>query len=149
MKEMEKILFRIKKGEDLEKIFKEEKWQNFEEFVAYILEEHGFKTKTRARFKKGKYEIDVLAEMEDFILAIECKKWRGRSQNRAKLKSAAEKHTEKCEIISELMKKKVIPVIVTLIDSGIEKESGVKESGVIFVPAFKFNYFLLNLYQFI
>lgn len=142
--QIEKILKKLKRGEDVERVFREEKWQDFEEFVAYILEAHGFKTKLRIRFEKGKYEIDVLGERQNLILGVECKKWKGKTQSIAKLREAGEKHAKKCVRISKILNKRIIPVIVTLLDSGIEKESD-----VIFVPVFKLNYFLLNLYDFI
>ena len=132
-----KILVRLRKGEDIEKVFKNEKWQTFEEFVAWIFEQHGFETKIHFRFKRKVYrEIDILAVRGDITIAVECKKWKGKSCVPSKIKKVSEIHKEKCKSFSHFLNKKVIPVVVTLLDTGI-----FEEDSIIFVPIFKLNNF--------
>ena len=150
MIDLREIERRVLEGEELEDILSEYEWKDFEHLVAYILERHEFQTFTNYRFKTDrKFEIDVIAVKENIVLVIECKMWsRGRYKLSA-LKQVAKVHLEK---LNELKKfnpffiqgKKVIPLVVTLFEEGI-----VEHEKVIFVPLWKLNTFLLNLWEFL
>ncbi len=144
MREIETVLEEIGKGGDLERVFRTKSWQSFEEFVSWIFEKHDFATRLRFRFGEEKREIDVLATRGEIIIAAECKKWRGRSFSPSRLRQVAKVHEEKCGKLASLFGRNVVPVVVTLLDSGI-----LKEGGVFFVPLFKLNSFLLEIDRFI
>lgn len=133
---VEMVHERIEKGEELEKILKKEKWQSFEKFVAWIFEIHGYDTQLHLRLK-SKREIDVLAEKEAIAFAVECKKWSGKSQYVARLKEVARIHKEKCKELENMKERRIIPIVVTLLESGI-----LEIDDVIFIPIFKLNNFL-------
>ena len=121
-------------------------WQEFEEVTKSVFESHGFETKFRFVFKDGygKSEIDVLAIRHDTILAIDAKRYTAKWHRTSALKKQAEKHAERCERYSKLINKKVIPVIVSLIDDSI-----VFHGGCIVVPFESLNDFLINLHAYL
>ncbi len=121
-------------------------WQEFEKITKTILESHGFETKFRFVFKdkKSKSEIDVLAVRHDIMLAIDAKRYTAKWHRKSELKKQAEKHVERCDRYSKLVNKKVIPVIVSLIDDSI-----VFHEGCIVVPFESLNDFLINLHAYL
>ncbi len=121
-------------------------WQEFEKITKTILESHGFETKFRFVFKdkKSKSEIDVLAVRHDIMLAIDAKRYTAKWHRKSALKKQAEKHVERCDRYSKLVNKKVIPVIVSLIDDSI-----VFHEGCIVVPFESLNDFLINLHAYL
>lgn len=121
-------------------------WQEFEEITKNVLESHGFETKFRFVFKdeSGKAEIDVFALRHDIILAIDAKRYTAKWHRKYALKKQAEKHAERCERYSKLINKKVVPVIVSLIDDNI-----VFHEGCIVVPFESLNDFLTNLHAYL
>lgn len=121
-------------------------WQEFEENIKKVLEQHGFETKLRFIFKdeKGKSEIDVLAVRHNTILAIDAKRYTARWHRKSALKKQAEKHVERCKRYSKLVNWKVIPVIVSLIDDSI-----VFHEECIIVPFESLNDFLINLHAYL
>ena len=142
---MQEILEELGKCKDIEKVLKQKSWQTFEQFVAWVFEQHDFATKLHVRFGKAPLmEIDVLAEKGAYVIAVECKRWKGKSQTPSKLLEAAAAHEKKCKELSKLLNKKVVGIIVTLLESGI-----LMERNIIFVPIFKLNRFLLHLEEFI
>lgn len=121
-------------------------WQEFEKITKTILESHGFETKFRFVFKdkKSKSEIDVLAVRHNIMLAIDAKRYTAKWHRKSALKKQAEKHVERCNRYSKLVNKKVIPVIVSLIDDSI-----VFHEGCIIVPFESLNDFLINLHTYL
>ncbi|RLI76055.1 hypothetical protein DRP05_13585 [Archaeoglobales archaeon] len=121
-------------------------WQEFEEITKTILESHGFETKFRFVFRdeKSKSEIDVLAVRHDIMLAIDAKRYTAKWHRKSALKKQAEKHVERCERYSKLINKRVIPVIVSLIDDQI-----VFHEGCIVVPFESLNDFLIDLHAYL
>ncbi|WP_232215805.1 restriction endonuclease [Archaeoglobus veneficus] len=121
-------------------------WQEFEEATKEILEAHEFKTAFRVVFKdeKGRAEIDVVAERYGFILAIDAKRYTHTWYRASALRKEAKKHAERCKRYEKIVGKKVVPVIVSLIDDSI-----VEHEGCIVVPFHAFNDFLLNLEAYI
>jgi len=136
---VEEILQELKK-KDVEEVLKKYDWKDFESFVEFIFQQHGFETKRNFRFMRGKrYEMDILAERE-VIICAECKRWKGWHKT-SSLLEAARKHEERVkEFINTLKPKKpVIPVLITLTDEGF-----MKEGCVYIIPVWKLNEFLLN-----
>ena len=142
---VQEVIEELKKGRDLEVLLQRYRWQSFEEFVGYILEQHGYEVNFHVRFASARrYEIDVLARKGKVSLAIECKRWKGRSSAPGKLKEAAKLHEERTRALSRATKENLIPVIVTLLDMDVRK------LGEVFVvPIFKLNSFLLEIYEYI
>lgn len=121
-------------------------WQEFEKTTKEILENHGFDTKFRFVFKDeiGKAEIDVLAERYDLILAIDAKRYTAKWYRKSALKKQAERHVERCKRYTKLINKKVIPILVSLIDDSV-----VFHAGCIVVPFDSLNDFLINLHAYL
>ncbi len=117
-------------------------WQEFERFVKEILEHHGFSTKMRVIFRDevGRSEIDVLAERYDIILAIDAKRYAENWYRLSAIKREARKHEERCRRYEKVINKKVVPVIVSLIDDMVYSHGR-----CIIVPIEKFNDFLINI----
>ncbi|MCD6371217.1 MAG: restriction endonuclease, partial [Candidatus Aenigmarchaeota archaeon] len=136
------------KPEELENFLAKKDWRFFENFVREIFELHGFRTKIHIRVgpKNGKKEIDILAYNNFLAFLVECKRWwRGRYKNYA-LKKEAQKHLERVRLLSSysfiVRKRKVVGIIVTLLDEQIKKENS-----IYFVPLWRLNTFLLHCYE--
>ena len=121
-------------------------WQEFEKAIREILEVHGFSTEFRYVFRddKGRAEVDVLAERYGLILAIDAKRYTEGWYRLSAIKKEAEKHAERCSRLERVKKKKVIPVVVPLIDDSIYLY---RKS--IIVPYSKLNDFLLNVHAYL
>jgi len=121
-------------------------WQEFEEVTRNILEAHGFKTSFRVVFRdeRGRAEIDVVASRFGTILAIDAKRYTHTWYRASALRREAEKHAQRSKRYEKVVGRKVIPVIVSLIDDCI-----VKHQDCIVVPFYAFNDFLLNLEAYI
>jgi len=121
-------------------------WQEFEEAIRDILEIHGFSTKFRYVFRDehGRTEIDVLSERYGIMMAIDAKRYTEGWYRISTIKKESEKHAERCRRLERLIAKKIIPVVVPLIDDNIYFHRG-----TIIVPFRKFNDFLLNIYAYL
>jgi len=121
-------------------------WQEFEEKVREVLEGHGYTTSFRVVFRdeEGRAEIDVVAERFGLILAIDAKRYTKRWHRVSALKKQSEKHAERCKRYERLTGRKVIPVVVSLIDDRI-----VFHEGCIVVPFDNLDDFLLNLHHYL
>ena len=108
----------IKTIEDLDKISREVKWQNFEKLTAFIFEENRFKVKVNVVkvFDKKRRQYDVIAEKDNKIILIDCKKWSGNRYRLSALKKAVKLHKERCSFYS----KNAVPLIVTLVEEEIK-----------------------------
>jgi Holliday junction resolvase-like predicted endonuclease len=64
-------------GADSERVARELRWQEFEEFASNILQAEGYATVKHLIFRDfaRKYEIDVVATKEPFLLCVDCKHW--------------------------------------------------------------------------
>jgi Holliday junction resolvase-like predicted endonuclease len=71
-------------GADPKTVCKPLGWDEFEDFAEFALKAGGYKTYKHFRFKgdKRRYEIDIIALKQPFILSIDCKHWK-RSWQRA------------------------------------------------------------------
>lgn len=67
----------ISGGADSERVARELRWQEFEEFAAHVLQVEGYATVKHFIFRNfaRKYEIDVVAAKEPFLLCVDCKHW--------------------------------------------------------------------------
>ncbi|MCS7094070.1 MAG: restriction endonuclease [Candidatus Aenigmarchaeota archaeon] len=140
---LEKMEELIKNGLTLEEAFQTINWQDFEKVVAEIFEKHGFKSTINFVFKtEKKYQIDVLAERGELIVLVDCKQWGKHRYKVSELKKAALRHKERCEEFKKIVEdgRKLIPLIVTLLD-----ECVYQFEGVYIVPLFKLNSFLLEI----
>ncbi|MFQ5975170.1 MAG: restriction endonuclease [Candidatus Hydrothermarchaeales archaeon] len=111
--------------------FKVASWQEFEELTRDIVDLYGFKTEFRKVFKnkKRKFEIDVVAEKENFCFAIDCKRYGHSRYRKSQLKSEALNHSTRCKEFEKLKGKRIIPLIASFLDDDL-----VVENGCIFVP---------------
>jgi Holliday junction resolvase-like predicted endonuclease len=117
-------------------------WQEFEEEVKEIFERHGYKTRFRVIFKdEERGEVDVIAENFGIILAIDAKRYTKKWYRTPALKKQSEKHAKRCKRYERQVGKKVIPIIVSLLDDRI-----IFYGGCIIVPFESLNDFLLNLH---
>ncbi|HLC76815.1 MAG TPA: restriction endonuclease [archaeon] len=126
--------FPINSVQDLDKISSAVKWQYFEKLVAFIFEQNGFMTAENIIVKDGlqKRQFDVIAKRYGTTYLVECKKWKGKQ--RMNVGPAARKHLERCGLYAQVHQEKIVPLIVTLIDDGIETADG-----IIIVPIIKLN----------
>ncbi len=118
-------------------------WKEFEERVREILEYHSFSTKSNFIFKdeRGRAEIDILAERFGIILAIDAKRYSEGWYRASAIKREAKKHFERCKRYERIAKKRIIPIIVSLIDDSIYLHEN-----CLVVPFEKFNDFLNNIH---
>ena len=159
MLNLEEIKGRILKGEEIEKILEKIDWKEFEELIRKILENHDFESFHNFRFRtKRKYEIDILANRDDLILAVDCKKWRRGRYKKTNLKYAVKSQKERVKKLISFLNKnfiwknklkiskrtKFIPLIVTWFEEDL-----IQYDNVFIVPVWKFNNFLLNLSEYI
>ena len=139
---LEEIEQLIKSGKTLEEILKIIDWKEFEEKIEEIFKIHGFKTTRNFRFKtKKRYEIDLVAEKDYIIFAVDCKKWEKGRYKISELKKSAIKQKERALELKNFLKTKkdVIPLILTLYDESINEFEG-----ALIIPSFKLNSFLLQ-----
>lgn len=132
----------IRNGLELEEAFQLFDWKDFEELVSEIFEKHNYKVTSNFWFKVEKrYQIDFLAEKGDVILAVDCKQWGKHRYKSSSLKREASKHMVRAEKLKvKFSNKKIIPIIITLVDEGIYEFGD-----VIIVPISKLNSFLCQL----
>ncbi len=134
----------LKSGHDIEEILKEHAWQEFEQIVATILEEHGFEIERNFRFtlNKKRHEIDIVAARFNEILCIDCKKWSMRVGKTTALKKAAQEQVARAKSykkFAKLKKKAIYPLIVTFLEENI-----VFANKVPIIPVWKLNEFMLE-----
>ena len=138
----EEIVLQLKQTKEFEKVLAKLSFQEFEDFVAWVCEKNGFRVRKNLRFKLGrKHEIDVVAEKENFVLCIDCKKWSGGRYKKSQLKKAAQAHEAKCKALQQFLKdeRKFFSLIVTLMEEDL-----LTQNSTVFIPAWKLNSFLLE-----
>jgi len=160
-------MFPINSVSDLENLSHAVKWQYFERLVAWIFEQNDFAAQQNVVVKTaaGKRQFDVIASKYDRVFLVECKKWKSRGQRIAALKSAVKKHLERCDLYKTMQEndpddiqksrqkksggisyitysgrgRKIVPIIVTLLEEEITEHDSVQ-----IVPIMKLNWFLNN-----
>ncbi|MFH0749211.1 MAG: restriction endonuclease [Candidatus Bathyarchaeota archaeon] len=132
-------IFALQKGADLERVCQALGWKEFEDFVAFVLEQNNFKTIKHYRFKgvKRRYEIDVIGLKKPLLLSVECKHWK-RSWRRAATISAIQTQIERTISLSQFLPEprdrlgiaiwsevEIIPLLLTLSNTPIKIFEGV------------------------
>ncbi|MBI4009923.1 MAG: NERD domain-containing protein [Candidatus Aenigmarchaeota archaeon] len=155
MIDLEKIKQKLLKGYQHEDIIKKFNWKEFEGFIAEIFRNNHFFVKQNFVFKtKNRYEIDLVAVSNRYVLCIDCKEWNRGRYKKSGLKKAANKQEKRVGEFRKFLKKNLIAnkmlntsqksrfysLIVTLFE-----EELLKENNTIIVPAWKLNSFLLDL----
>ena len=100
-----KMFDEIKSHKDLKEFGEKEKWQTFEKLVAYIFEEHNFKTiqnKVIVFSNKKKRQYDVIADGFDNTYLVECKKWTNGRYKSSALKKSVLDHYKRCYLYKEI-----------------------------------------------
>jgi Holliday junction resolvase-like predicted endonuclease len=94
----------INLGTDIERVCKVLEWIEFENFAAAAFEANNFAVKRRFRFKTAgrKWEIDVLAYSEPYVVCIDCKRWRRGWRNSA-IKKIAEAQTLRTKVLAKTL----------------------------------------------
>jgi protease II len=129
----------IKSIQDLQRVSRENVWQNFERLAAFIFEKNNFQVKInviKTRNKKRR-QYDVVARRGDKTFLIECKKWAGNRYRLSALKAAIEKHKERVEFYRDITNEDATPIVVTLIEEEIKFYEDMP-----IVPIFKLNSFI-------
>lgn len=122
------------------------RWQDFEEYVLKIVQSFDIEVEFRKVFSNTdrKFEIDVVAYFNDFCICIDCKLYGAIRYRKSSLKKEAIKHAYRCGEFEKSVEWSCVPVLVTLLDDGVNFESG-----CLIIPYHKFNYFLCNVDSFI
>jgi|Deesub1362A_J573_1020465.scaffolds.fasta_scaffold01437_9 hypothetical protein len=116
-------------------------WQEFEKFVSEIFSSHDYEVKLHHvfSFEGRRYEVDVLALHPRRVFGVDCKFYQKHWHRKSKLKEEARKHRERCVALSKVIKREVIPILVTLIDERV-----IFLEGCIISSHDKLNDFLVN-----
>lgn len=153
---LEKIKTHVLHGKKIENVIKELKlsWKDFEDIVAAIFEVHNFIVERNFHFKiKRRYEIDVIAIKCKNVFCVDCKQWSSGRYKRSPLSRAADEQKKRTDEFDKFLKsnilareilridekRKIQPVIVTLLEEEI-----VEHGGVFIVPLWKLNSFILS-----
>jgi len=138
-------MFPIKNLDDLKSLSERMKWQYFEKLVGWIFEKNGFETEVNKViiFEKGRRQFDVVARRFQTAFLAECKKWSAKRSKTSLVKSAAERHIEKCRLYRETEANEVIPLVVTLMQEDI-----VSHENIPIVPIEKLNSFINHFEEF-
>lgn len=140
------MIFQINSVSELETLSHQVRWQYFEKLAAFIFEQSGFDAKQNVVVKSGgtKRQFDVVAKDVGKTFLVECKKWESRKEKTSALRSAVNKHLERCSFYSSINRNEnIIPILVTLMD-----EDTAMHEGVPIVPIMKLNAFLQEFDQF-
>ena len=97
-------LHAINLGTDIERVCKVLEWIEFENFAATAFEANNFSVKRRFRFKTAgrKWEIDVLAFSEPYVVCVDCKRWR-RGWGKSAINKIVEAQTLRTKVLSEAL----------------------------------------------
>jgi hypothetical protein len=50
-------------------------WRDFEEFTARIFASNGYDVETHLVFRRPRFEVDLAARKEDYVVSVDCKHW--------------------------------------------------------------------------
>jgi len=124
---------------DLEDIAKGLDWRSFEELVFNLLSSFGFQVKKNLVIKKPRREIDLIAEKEKYLLAVDCKSWKRRIYS-SRFYKVVEAQIDRSKILSKIYKnKEVYPVILSIYEIELKIIKGVP-----IVPISKLKGFLME-----
>jgi len=157
--ELEQIRKHVLSGKPIEEIIEKFNWQEFEQLVAKIHENNNFLVKQNFRFKTGRrYEIDVIAVKNNFVLCVDCKEWSRGRYKKSGLVGAVKKQEERVNQLERFLKANLLarkslklgsnyqihPAIVTWL-----QEDLIKESNTFVIPVWKLNSFLIDIYSYV
>ncbi len=131
----------LEQGFALEDVVKELDWEDFEEFSSNLMRKLDFKVRKRFILRKPKREIDLIAEKENYVLAIDCKSWK-KAPYLSRFVKAIEDQRERCERLSKeanFKEKRIFPIILSLYEAEVNLVKGVP-----LVPLYKLRSFLLE-----
>jgi hypothetical protein len=145
-------------GEATRPILKALTWQEFEEFVAQVCSFHEFRTIHRFRFSLSRrYEIDIVATRQPYLLCIDCKQFGVRLGKASALRSASEKQLVRTQALANHISRYqadlglldwqdpvLLPVLVTMMLEDIQFHENIP-----IVPAVNLNAFLLKFEQWV
>ena len=139
-------MFTISVADELKKLASDVRWQYFEKLVGWIFEQNDFSVEVNRveNFSGRRRQFDVIAERFGTIFLVECKKWSGRRYRTSLLKKAVKTHLEKCRMYEKAHGKKVIPILVTLVEEDIFSHENVPV-----VPIEKLNTFINHFEEWI
>jgi Holliday junction resolvase-like predicted endonuclease len=91
-------------GTNIERVCKVLEWKEFENFAAAAFEANNFAVKRRFRFKAAgrRWEIDVLAYSEPYMVCVDCKRWR-RGWGKSAIKRIVEAQTLRTKVLADAL----------------------------------------------
>jgi Holliday junction resolvase-like predicted endonuclease len=97
-------IYAINMGTDIERVCKVLEWIEFENFTASAFQTNNFAVKRRFRFKKAgrRWEIDVLAYSEPYVVCVDCKRWR-RGWGKSAITKIVEAQTLRTKVLAEAL----------------------------------------------
>lgn len=156
---IEEIESQIREGKNIEDILEKYDWKKFENIIAEIFKENGFRTKQNFLFKtKKRYEIDVIAVKGDKIFCIDCKWWNKGRYKRSGLKSAVTSQETRVRELTKFLKKNIIARNLLKVSSiydlhslivTLHEEELLREGETFIIPAWKLNRFVIDLDSYI
>ncbi len=144
--DVEKLKQKINSGAEIEEVLEEVNWQEFEQTVSGIFEEHQYNVETNVWFTLDRrFEIDVVAEKFGEIFCIDCKKWSMRKGKTTALKYAVEDQIKRTEAFKKQSgsEKEIYPILITFLEENITFERNVP-----IIPVWRLNSFLLNFQKY-
>lgn len=157
MTSLDSIRKEIDQGKPLEDVLSSLEWQDFEQLVSKIFEKHDYTVKTNFRFKTTRrWEMDILAIGNLISFGIDCKFWNSGMYKKSALKKAIEDQKERAENFDQFLKgnevakkmlkikKRTTPLIITWFEEDLTEHDG-----VLIVPIWKLNRFLLTYSEYI
>ena len=126
--------------EEFNNLLENSDWQDFEKLVGYVFEENDFLVDygfVKVFKNKKRRQYDLIAENDNSIFIIDCKKWSGNRYKSSALKKAIEKQIERSRFIKS--DKEKVSLIVSLLDEDIKIHKG-----AYIVPINRLNWFLNN-----
>lgn len=90
-------LSEVKNYRQLREFLEDISWQQFEEIVGKIFEIHGYEVEVSKviTFADSRRQYDVIAQHEEHLLIVDCKRWDRKRRIKYGLKQAAEKQMER------------------------------------------------------
>jgi Holliday junction resolvase-like predicted endonuclease len=156
--ELEQIRKHVLSGKPIEGIIEKFNWQEFEQLVAKIHENNNFLVKQNFRFKTGRrYEIDVIAVKNNFVLCVDCKEWSRGRYKKSGLVGAVKKQEERVNQLERFLKANLLARKSLKLDSNYQihpaivtwlQEDLIKENNTFVIPVWKLNSFLVDVYSY-
>ncbi|MCX8204705.1 MAG: restriction endonuclease [Candidatus Nezhaarchaeota archaeon] len=149
----------LKSGASLLELAPRLSWRDFESLCSSAFEANGFKVATSLRFKSSGrlYEVDVVAQRGQVLVAVDCKNWGVRAGKPPQLRRAVDRHLERARALADALptlrerlglplepRVRVVPCLVTLLEEAVAIHCGVP-----IVPVLKLNSFIQELHAYL